>query len=84
MAPAQAAASALEAIAPATAVTDALHGVTGKAGFSLAGLALIAAAYRMWRVGDVLRFIAPGSAIVGVGLIPHDQLTYPVYQSIQD
>ncbi|MDE0218809.1 MAG: hypothetical protein OXJ90_06040 [Spirochaetaceae bacterium] len=61
-------AAALDAIAPAMAILDSLHGVAGRAGFSLAGLALIAAAYRMWRIGDVLRFIAPGSAIVGVAM----------------
>ena len=60
--------AALDAITPATAVVDTLHGIAGKAGFSLAGLALIAAAYRQWRVGGVLRFIAPGSAIVGVAM----------------
>ena len=53
---------------PATAVVDALHGIAGKAGFTLAGLALIAAAYRQWRVGGVLRFIAPGSAVVGCAM----------------
>ena len=61
-------AAALGAVAPVTAVMDALHGIAGKAGFSLAGLALIAAACRMWRVGGVLRFIAPGSAVVGVAM----------------
>ena len=61
-------AAALNSIAPAMAILDTLHGVAGRAGFSLVGLALIAAAYRMWRVGDVLRFIAPGSAIVGVAM----------------
>lgn len=61
-------AAALGGIAPAMAILDTLHRVTGKAGFSLAGLALIAAAYRMWRVGDVLRSIAPGSAAVGFAM----------------
>ena len=61
-------AATLGGIAPAMAILDNLYGVAGRAGFSLAGLALIAAAYRMWRVGDVLRFIAPGSAIVGVAM----------------
>ncbi|MDD9986281.1 MAG: hypothetical protein OXQ31_08435 [Spirochaetaceae bacterium] len=61
-------AAAFGATAPAMAILDSLHGVAGKAGFSLAGLALIAAAYRMWRVGGVLRFIAPGSAVVGVAM----------------
>ena len=68
VAPNPLAAAALDAIAPAMAILDTLYGVAGRAGFSLAGLALIAAAYRMWRVGDVLRFIAPGSAIVGVAM----------------
>ncbi len=58
----------LAVVAPAPAAADAVHGIAGKAGFSLAGLALIAAALRMWRIGDVLRFIAPGSAIVGVAM----------------
>lgn len=61
-------AAALDAIAPAMAILDTLHGIAGKAGFSLAGLALIAAAYRMWRIGGVLHFIAPGSTIVGVAM----------------
>ncbi len=60
-------AAGLEEIAPATAVVDALHGIAGKAGFSLAGVALIAAAHRMWKVG-ALRPIAPGSAFVGVAM----------------
>lgn len=57
-----------DAIAPAMAVLDALHGIAGRAGFSLAGFALVAAAHRLWRVGGVLRFIAPGSAVVGVAM----------------
>lgn len=57
-----------DAIAPALAILDTLHGIAGRAGFSLAGLALVAAAHRMWRVGGVLRFIAPCSAVVGVAM----------------
>lgn len=55
----------LASVAPSTAVVLNLFWITGKIGFSLAGLALIAAAHRQWCVGGFLRPIAPVSAIIG-------------------
>ena len=40
--------------------------LTGKIGFAVAGLALMAASRSQWRVGGVLQFIAPISAILGI------------------
>ena len=42
--------------------------ISGKIGFSLAGLGLIAAALRQWRVGGFLRPVAPVSALIGVAM----------------
>ena len=42
--------------------------ISGKVGFGLGGLALIAAALRQWRVGDFLRPVAPVSALVGAAM----------------
>lgn len=44
---------------------DGLHWLTGVAGFSAAGLALVVASPYQFRVGGKLRFIAPVSAILG-------------------
>ena len=52
-------------VAPATALVLNLFWITGKVGFSLAGLALIAAGLRQWRVGGFLRPVAPVSVIIG-------------------
>lgn len=41
---------------------------TGRAGFSLAGLALILAAHCQWQVGGTLRKVAPASAIFGIAM----------------
>ena len=43
-----------------------LRWLTGKIGFSAAGLALIIAARYQWKVGGTLRYIAPVSALIGV------------------
>ena len=64
---------ALSASTPAevnTAIetTAALRWVTGKIGFSAAGLALIVAARYQWMVGGTLRRIAPVSALLGIGM----------------
>jgi hypothetical protein len=40
----------------------------GKIGFTLAGLALMVASRFQWRVGGVLRFIAPASGILGLAM----------------
>ena len=52
-------------VAPPTVLVLNLFWITGKVGFSLAGLALIAAGHRQWRAGGFLRPIAPVSAIIG-------------------
>ena len=48
--------------------TAAVRWVTGKIGFSAAGLALLVAARYQWMVGGALRRIAPVSAILGIGM----------------
>ncbi len=45
-----------------------LRELTGKIGFTLAGLALIVAARYQWKVGGTLRRIAPVTAIIGIAL----------------
>ena len=55
-------------VAPATALVLNLFWISGKAGFSLAGLALIAAGLRQWRAGGFLRPVAPVSVIIGGGM----------------
>ena len=45
-----------------------LRWISGRIGFTLAGLALVAAAIRQWRVGGMLRRVAPASALVGVAM----------------
>lgn len=55
----------LTSVAPTTTVVLNLFWITGKIGFSLAGLALIAAGHRQWCVGGFLRPIAPISVIIG-------------------
>ena len=42
--------------------------ITGKVGFTLAGLALILAAKYQWQVGGALRKVAPASAIFGIAM----------------
>ena len=55
----------LASVAPTTIVVLNLFWITGKIGFSLAGLALIAAGHRQWCVGGFLRPIAPISVLIG-------------------
>lgn len=43
--------------------------ITGKIGFTLAGLALIVAARYQWQVGSALRYVAPVSLIVGIAML---------------
>ena len=45
-----------------------LRWITGKIGFAVAGLAVIVAARYQWQVGGTLRWIAPGSLILGVAM----------------
>ena len=42
--------------------------LSGKIGFALAGLALVVASRFQWKVGGVLRFIAPVSGILGLAM----------------
>lgn len=48
--------------------TAAVRWITGKIGFSAAGLALLVAARYQWMVGGTLRRIAPVSALLGIGM----------------
>lgn len=45
-----------------------LRWVTGKIGFTFAGVALLFASRYQWRVGGVLRFVSPLSALLGIGM----------------
>ena len=45
-----------------------LRWVTGKIGFTVAGLAVIVAARYQWQVAGTLRWIAPGSLVIGVAM----------------
>ena len=53
--------------ARAETVSD-MRFLTGKIGFALAGLALVVAARYQWRVGGVLRYVAPVSAALGIAM----------------
>ena len=43
--------------------------ITGKIGFTLAGLGLIIAARYQWQVGSALRYVAPVSLVVGIAML---------------
>ena len=45
-----------------------LRWITGKIGFAAAGLAVLVAARYQWQVGGTLRWIAPGSLVIGVAM----------------
>ena len=60
--------SAAEASAIAEAI-EFLRWTAGKLGFTLAGLALLAAARYQWMAGGELRFIAPLSVIIGAAML---------------
>ena len=45
-----------------------LRWVTGKVGFTLAGVALLFASRYQWRVGGILRYVSPLSAVTGVAM----------------
>ena len=67
-------AMALAQVAPEPTAAEAaelvaeLRWISGKIGFTLAGLALLATAVRQWRVGGALRRLAPFSAFVGLAM----------------
>ncbi len=46
-----------------------LRWLTGKAGFTAAGLGLAAAAIPMWKPGGAFRIVAPASVVVGVAML---------------
>ena len=46
-----------------------LRWLTGKAGFTVAGLGLAAAAIPMWKSGGAFRIVAPASVVVGVAML---------------
>ena len=49
-------------------VLSGLRWITGKIGFAAAGLAVMVAARYQWQVGGTLRWIAPGSLVIGVAM----------------
>ena len=49
-------------------VLSGLCWITGKIAFAAAGLAVIVAARYQWQVGGTLRWIAPGSLVIGVAM----------------
>ncbi len=55
-------------IAQVVEVVSGLRWITGKVAFSAAGLAVIVAARYQWKVGGTLRWIAPGSLVIGVAM----------------
>ena len=55
-------------IAKPVEVLSGLRWITGKIGFTVAGLAVIVAARYQWQVGGTLKWIAPGSLIVGLAM----------------
>lgn len=54
--------------APSAPLLAELRWISGKIGFTLAGLALLATSLRQWRVGGLLRRLAPVSAFVGLAM----------------
>ena len=47
---------------------DNLRWISGKVGFTFAGLALLVAAWFQWQVGGVLRKVSPASVVLGVAM----------------
>ena len=60
--------SGLEAVDTSTQTVSYLRWVTGKIGFSAAGLALVAAALRQWKASGAVGCIAPASAVIGIAM----------------
>ena len=56
------------ASASSTEIAADLRWLTGKIGFAIAGIALIAAARYQWKAGRMLRRISPVSAIIGISM----------------
>ena len=59
---------AFGAPSPSTEVIASFRWMAGKAGFTMAGLALIAESRYQWKVGGTLKFIAPVSALLGAAM----------------
>ena len=68
IAPEPSAAAAAARVGGGAALVAELRSISGKIGFNLAGLALLATAVRQWRVGGALRRLAPASALVGAAM----------------
>jgi hypothetical protein len=49
-------------------VVSSLRWISGKVGFAAAGVALFIAARYQWRVGGMLKLVAPVSAVIGVAM----------------
>ena len=58
----------LSVIDASTETTAYLRWLTGKIGFAVAGLGLVVAALRQWKVGGTLRRISPVSAVIGIAM----------------
>ena len=67
-APAASEAAALSVVDASTEAIANVRWITGKLGFAAAGLALLAAAQRQWKVGGAIRRIAPGSVALGIAM----------------
>ncbi len=61
-------AAAAGSVGASTEAIATLRWLSGKVGFAVAGLGLVAAAQRQWMAGGVLRRIAPASALIGVAM----------------
>jgi hypothetical protein len=68
MAPVPAAAAAVAAQGGAAAMVAELRSLSGTLGFTLAGLALLAAAVWQWRAGGTLRRLALATAAIGAAM----------------
>lgn len=55
--------------ATSTETLDLLRWLTGKVGFTLAGLALIVAARQQWKGGGMLRRMSPVSGLIGLAML---------------
>lgn len=61
-------AAAVGSVDASTEAIATLRWLSGKIGFALAGLGLVAAAQRQWKAGGVIRRIAPASALIGIAM----------------
>ena len=68
VAPAPEAAAEVAARGGAAPMVAELRWISGKIGFTLAGLALVATSVRQWRVGGALRRLAPPTALIGAAM----------------